>query len=74
MKLSELISSVGDDKVSIQNLDECAVSLDYNAKHGSTIKFGTTEPISVDGTSRLGIVVWLPRDAVKAALSKAVSI
>lgn len=68
MKLSELIAAVGDDKVSFQNLDSCATTLDYKAKGGTRITFGTEEPLTPKGTDRLGLVVWLDRKAVNAAI------
>jgi hypothetical protein len=66
--MSELILAVGDDKVEMQNLDQCATSLDYNIKKGTKITFGTEMAITFNGTEKLGLVIWLPRDAVKAAL------
>lgn len=69
MKLSELIAAVGDDHVRIQNLDQCADTLNWSIKKGTKITFGTDVPLTPDGTEQLGIVVWLPRDAVKAALA-----
>lgn len=71
MKMSELILAVGDDNVEFQNLDTCATDLNYAAKSGTKITFGTEQPISLDGTKKLGLVVWLDRDAVKSALAKA---
>lgn len=69
MKLSELIAAVGDDVVQFQNLDHCATDLNYSAKSGSKITFGTEQVIGLNGTERLGLVVWLPRDAVAKAVS-----
>lgn len=69
MKMSELILSVGDDNVSMQNLDHCSTNIDYSIKKGTKITFGTEEPVTFDGTARLGLILWLPRDAVKAALA-----
>lgn len=71
MKLSELILAIGDDNVSIQNLDQCADTLDWSAKKGTKIRFGTDVPLTPEGTTKLGLVAWLPRDAVTAALAKA---
>lgn len=68
MKMSELILAVGDENVAMQNLDHCGISLDYNIKKGTKITFGTEERLTPDGTERLGLVLWLPRAAVKAAL------
>jgi len=70
MKLSELIARCGDDKVEFQNLDNSLVSVDFNAKRGSKITFGTSMTAGPDGTTKLGLVVWLDRDAVKEALAK----
>lgn len=70
MKLSELIAAVGDDVVQFQNLDQCATDLNYGHKSGTKITFGTEQPITVDGTTKLGLIIWLPRDAVKAAIAK----
>ena len=69
MKLSELILAVGDENVAIQNLDVCADTLDYNIKSGTKIKFGTEVALTPEGTEKLGLVVWLPRDKVTAALA-----
>jgi hypothetical protein len=70
MRLSELIAAVGDDVVQFQNLDQCATDLNYTAKSGTKITFGTDQKIDFNGTDRLGLVLWLPRDAVKKALGK----
>lgn len=69
MKLSELISRVGDDKVEFQNLDTCLVSVSSSAKRDTKITFGTSMTAGFDGTTKLGLVVWLDRDAVKAAMA-----
>ena len=76
MKLSELIAAIGDDNVQIQSLDQCADSLDWSAKKGVTkVTFGTEQALVMNGAGnglpKLGLVVWLPRDAVEAALAKA---
>lgn len=69
MKLSELIAAVGDDNVQFQNLDRDAQSLDWTAKSGTRVTFHTGVGISTNGTDKLGLVVWLDRDAVAAALA-----
>ena len=71
MKMSELIAAVGDDLVDFQNLDECADSLNYSAKSGTKITFGTQAKLTAIGTEKLGLVIWLPRQAVKDAIAKA---
>lgn len=70
MKMSELIAAVGDDKIKFQNLDQSATDLNYTAKSGTKITFGTKQPIDLKGTKDLGLVIWLPRDAVKKALGQ----
>lgn len=73
LKFSELFAAYGDDKVQFQNLDQCCNTIDFHHKKGTTITFGTTEKIGVNGMERLGLVVWLDRDRVAeiVAASKA---
>jgi len=72
ISLSQLIVACGDEKVQFQNLDQCAKSLDYHHKRGTSITFGTEMNIHADqGTEKLGLIVWLDRDAVKAAIARA---
>jgi len=70
MKMSELIAEIGDDNIGIQNLDTCNIDINWDHKKGTVIKFGSEEPVDFNGTRRLGIIVWLDRDAVKKALAK----
>ena len=70
LKLSELITRCGDD-VQFQNLDQCAKSLDFHHKKGTTITFGTTMSIhGTKGTEKLGLVVWLDRDKVASIIAE----
>lgn len=69
MKMSELILAIGDDNVEFQNLDQCAEKLNMNG--GATrITFASLRNITPQGTDKLGLVLWLDRDAVKAALAQ----
>lgn len=71
MNICELIERCGGpEKAGIQFIDQCADSLDYNHKRGTRITFGTNQALTPEGTVKLGIVVWLDRDAVKAALTQ----
>lgn len=70
MNLSELILAVGDENVKCQNLDQCASDIDYSAKRGTRITFGTDVSVNLYGTELLGLVLWFDRDAVKAAIAK----
>lgn len=69
MKTSELIAAVGDDKVGVQFIDQCAIDLNWDHKKGTRITFGTDVALGPNGTERLGMIVWMDRDAVKAALA-----
>jgi hypothetical protein len=74
MKMSELIATVGDEDVRFQNLDQDAHTID-KTKHGTKIAFYTdaiqAEELLGDGkTKKIGLVVWLPRDRVDAAIAE----
>lgn len=70
MKLSELIAAVGDETVRFQPLDGCTIRAKYDHKKGTEITFGTDQPLTPEGTEQFGMVVWLPRDKLKAVLGK----
>lgn len=71
MKLSELIAAVGDDNVAFQVLDNCASKID-GKETSAKITFGTNEVTARDllknETPKFGMIVWLPRDKLKAAV------
>lgn len=70
MKLSELIAAIGDDNVKFQNLDSVAAELDWRAGTGTKVVFYTDVGIHpATGLDKLGLVVWLPRDAVTKAIA-----
>lgn len=71
MNMSELIRAIGDENVQFQNLDSCSTKLNYSAKSGTVITFGTEQPLTPNGTKKLGLILWLDRDAVKSALDAA---
>lgn len=76
MKLSELIAAVGDENVGLQNLDQSADSLNWSAKKNLTrVTFHTEQALTPNGPGnglpKLGLVVWLDRQAVADALAKA---
>jgi hypothetical protein len=73
MKMSELILAVGDDNVVFQNLLNDAQSVD-KTKAGTKITFYTDaiqaeELLGGGKTKKLGLVLWLPRDRVDAAVA-----
>jgi hypothetical protein len=70
--MSELILAVGDEHVVFQNLLNDARSID-KTKDGTKITFYTDaiqaeELLDGGKTKKIGLVVWLPRDRVDAAL------
>lgn len=70
MKLSEMLAAYGDEKVELQNLDECADSMNMN-KGITKITFGTPQPITMNGMEKLGIVVWLDRERIAEIIASA---
>lgn len=77
MKMSELILAVGDENVRFQNLLNDAHSID-KTMNGTKITFYTdgveAEEILLNGgssakTKNIGLVLWLPRDKVDAAMA-----
>lgn len=71
MDMCELIAAVGPENVIFQNLDDCATALNYTARSGTQITFVSKMRITPSGTDKLGLVLWLDRDAVKAAVEDA---
>ncbi|MBO9428234.1 hypothetical protein [Sulfitobacter sp. R18_1] len=69
MKISDLISRIGDENVEIENLD---TSFDRaKAKPGeTTITFKTKQPMSSKGTEKVGMIVWMDRDEVQKAVGE----
>ena len=75
MKMSDLILEIGDENVVFQNLDRDAHTID-KTKHGTKITFYTdaiqAEELLGDGkTEKIGLVLWMPRARVAAALARA---
>jgi len=73
MKMSDLILAVGDDNVKFQNLDRDVVAVDMTKK-GTKISFYTDavqaeDFIHVTKRHAVGLVLWLPRDKVEAAIA-----
>lgn len=73
MKMSELILAVGDEHVVFQNLLNDARSID-KTKAGTKITFYTDaiqaeELIGSRQPEKIGLVLWLPRERVEAAIA-----
>ena len=70
MKLSELITRIGDENVIFQLLADSTTNVNTNKKGVSLITFATdqtnaTAVLHDDG--KIGFVVWFPRPAFEAA-------
>lgn len=68
MKLSELISIIGDDNIGVQSIDTCVHSI-QTVKHGTRVAFNTDQTFNFDGMEKMGLVVWIDREQAKAALA-----
>ena len=68
MTVAELLQAIGNDRVAVQYLDQCAIDLNWTELSGCRIKFGSDVRLTPKGTEKLGIVVWLDRDDVKRAI------
>ncbi len=72
MKLSELISSIGDENIQVQSLLDALKSASTNTKGETTVSFFTKAVTANDlvfggeKALRVGLIVWLPKDRVEA--------
>lgn len=66
MKLSELISQVGDENIKVQNLFESMTAAKLLRSGATEIAFGTTEvsttEIMLDTSDKIGLVIWIPKN------------
>ena len=69
MNISELLAAIGNDNVQWQSLDQCADALTMNGDT-TRITFGTEQRLTLSGTERYGMVIWLDRQAIADALAK----
>lgn len=68
MKLSELIEIIGDENIEVQNVEQSAVRMKKNAKHGDLeITFATMHDI-LNGANKVGLVVWFDKNDFNEAL------
>lgn len=74
MTISELIETIGNDKVRFHWMNECTTNVNWSAKTGlTTVTLKTDQPLAPDlGDFRdIGIIVWLPRDEATKLLTEA---
>jgi hypothetical protein len=69
--LSELITEIGDDNVTVQPLHQCMISQNY-INGATTIRFGTNVlgPFDMVGEKKTALVVWMDVDDFNTALNK----
>lgn len=71
MKLSELITAVGDENIRLQRVDESMTNISTNKKGISKVTF-ETDAVSAgdfmgDNIAPMhGLIIWLPRDKLPA--------
>jgi hypothetical protein len=75
MKMSELMLAVGDENIRFQNLLNDAQSIDQT-KRGSRVTFytdaiGPADLLDPGKCKTVGLVVWLPKNRVDAAVAAA---
>lgn len=67
MKMSELIDHVGDENIEIENLDH-SFERAKSKPTGTKVTFNTKQLMTCKGFDKVGIVVWMDRQAVKDAV------
>jgi hypothetical protein len=69
--LSELITEIGDENVTVQSLHQCMISSNYS-KGATTIRFGTNVlgPLDMVGDKKTALIVWMDVDDFNSALKK----
>lgn len=67
--LCDLLNEIGSENMSMQLLDEAVLGMKMR-KDDTEITFITDQLLGLSGTERLGIVVWIDRDAEARARNK----
>ena len=68
MKLSDLITLIGDENIDVQNIEQSAVKMKLNKKHGDLeITFVSPHDI-MNGANKVGLVVWFDKDDFNEAV------
>ena len=68
MKLSELVTIIGDENIDVQNIEQSAVKMKVNKKHGYLeIAFASPHDI-LNGANKTGLVVWFDKDEFNEAM------
>lgn len=67
--ITELVTEIGDDNIEFQLLDSCITNMQLKKDH-NLYTFGSPMAFSLDGTNKLGLVLWLDREQVNKILGK----
>lgn len=68
MGLTELVTIIGDENISVQNVEQSAVKMKVNKKHGDLeITFASPHDI-LNGANKIGLVVWFDKDEFNEAM------
>lgn len=67
MSISEMLTAIGDDKIVFQNLDNDLIRISTRGGGTTQLTFGTQAQTTLNGTEKLGFVVWLDREDVEKA-------
>jgi hypothetical protein len=70
ISMTALLCAIGDDGIAFQSLDQSLLSANWSAEKGSKITFGTEQPVNLEGTERLGLVLWLDRKQVAETMAR----
>lgn len=70
ISMTALLNAIGDDGIGFQNLDHSLINADWSAKKGSKITFGTDQTVTLEGTEKLGLVLWLDRKQVAETMAR----
>lgn len=68
--LVDLLTRIGDDKIELQNLDQCLMGASSRKRGFTELRFltqSTTPGEVMTGDGRIGLVLWLDRSDVQAA-------
>ena len=70
MSLTKVLSLIGDDNIEYQNVENSALKMKINKKHGDCeVTFATCHDL-LNGCGKTGLIVWLGNDELKMAVNK----
>lgn len=68
MKLTELLSEIGDDNIGLQNLSQCVTKMHYSKKKGHEYTFLSDQPFGPQGPEKACLILWIDRAVAAQAL------